>query len=75
MLARLVIMARLQRISPFLVIAFMLLLGGMATFIADARDVQAAATAATVQFSAPTADTYSFGGTESSVVFTSGAPY
>jgi hypothetical protein len=68
-------MARLQRISPFLVIAFMLLLGGIATFIADARDDQAAAATATVQFSAPTADTYSFGGAESSAVFSSGAPY
>ena len=70
-------MARLQRISPFLVIAFMLLLGGIATFIADARDVQAAATTATatVQFVAPAADTYSFGGAESAVMFASGAPY
>jgi len=68
-------MARLQRISPFLIIAFMLLLGGIATFIADARDYQTEATTATAQFAAPTADTYSLGGAESSVTFTSGAPY
>jgi len=68
-------MARIQRISPFLVIFAMMALGALATFIADARDVRAAVDSSAVGLTAPPIDAYSFAGAESAAVLNPGYPY